>query len=441
MSPLHRPASLLERPDPVDLRAVHRIMSPKQIASIMECNARINIWHGAVSSGKTIASMMAFLFALVNAPENGLIYIIGRTIQTVERNIIDVFQQASGPFGPFSRWVHHNRGANTATIFGRTVHLVGANDVRAEGRIRGSTASLIYVDEATLIPEAFFMMCLSRLRVPGAKLLATTNPDGPLHWLRQNFLLRTNLNLRQWHFGLGDNPSLEADYLAGLEAEYTGLFYRRFILGEWCLAEGAVFDSFDPALHVVDELPPMLNWAGLGIDYGTVNPFAAELMGLGADGCLYIASEYYYSSKRSHIQLADDEYSERVLAWLDSVPVPGTDNLFGVRPQWTVIDPSAASFRRKLHQDGLPSVLADNAVLPGIRIMGGLLATQRLKIHSSCAGLISEMPGYSWDPKAAERGEDAPIKVADHGIDAVRYVCKTTEATWRYRLREPQLIR
>lgn len=424
----------------MNLDAVHAIMSRKQIASIMECTARINIWHGAVSSGKTIASMMAFLFAVVNAPENGLIFIVGRTIQTIERNVVDVLQQPAGPFGPFTRWVHHNRGANTAVIFGRTVHLIGANDVRAEGRIRGSTAALIYVDEATLIPESFWTMCLSRLRVPGAKLLATTNPDGPLHWLRQKFLLRTDLNMRQWPFRLSDNPSLTSEYIQSLEAEYTGLFYRRFILGDWCLAEGAVFDSFDPDVHVVDEIPPITQWIGMGVDYGTVNPFAAELIGLGADGCLYVTDEFYYDSKVSYRQLTDDEYSRSVLGWLDTVRVPHAPGVTGVRPPWTVIDPSAASFRLRLHQDGLASVLADNSVLPGIRIMSGLLATQRLKIHSACTGLIGEIPGYSWDPKAAEKGEDAPIKVADHAIDAARYLLKTAEAVYRYKIREPQLI-
>jgi PBSX family phage terminase large subunit len=420
--------------------AALRVMSRKQIRSVFEATARINIWHGAVSSGKTIASLLAFLLAVVAAPRNGLILIVGRTIQTVERNVIDVLMQPAGPFGLISRWVAHSRGSGTAVIFGRVVHLIGAHDVRAEGRIRGVTAALIYIDEVTLIPEGFFVMCLSRLRVPGARLLGTTNPDGPLHWLRVKFLLRAaELNLRQWVFDLEDNPSLTADYKQALRAEYVGLFYRRFILGQWCLAEGAIFDSFDPDMHVVDRLPAIERWIGLGVDYGTTNPFAAELLGLGSDGVLYAAAEWYYDSKTTYRQLSDDEYCARVLGWLDTIPIPGGGGLLGVRPQWTVVDPSAASFRVRLHQDGLPSVMADNRVLPGIRLMAGLLATQRLKIHASCRGLIAELPGYSWDPKAAEKGDDAPIKANDHAIDALRYLLLTTEGSWRFRLREPIL--
>jgi PBSX family phage terminase large subunit len=422
----------------VNCDAVMRVMSRKQIRSIVECTARVNILHGAVSSGKTIASLMAFLFAVVRAPKNGVVLCAGRTLQTLERNLIEVLQQPDGPFGPISRFVHHTRGSNTATIFGRTVHLVGASDVRAEARIRGVTAALIYIDEVTLIPEGFFMMCLSRLRVPDAKLIATTNPDGPLHWLRVKFLLRAaELDLRQWTFNLEDNPSLTEAYKDALKAEYVGLWYRRFILGQWCLAEGAIFDAFDPDVHVVQELPMIERWIGLGVDYGTTNPFAAELVGLGVDGVMYVAAEWYYNSKLTYRQLSDDEYSRKVIDWLAETPIPGGNGLAGVQPQWTVVDPSAASFRVKLHQDGLASVMADNRVLPGIRLVAGMLATQRLKIHKSCTGLIAELPGYSWDPKAAEKGEDAPVKADDHAIDALRYVLHTTEGSWRFRLREP----
>jgi PBSX family phage terminase large subunit len=433
------PAAVM--PAVVDLPAVHAVMSPKQIASIVDCTARVNVLHGSVSSGKTVASLTAFLAAVANAPRNGLIFIIARTLQTAERNCLDVLQQPFGPFAPFSRFVHHTRGSNTASILGRTVHIVGAHDVRAEGRIRGATASLIYIDEATLIPESFFFMCLSRLRVRGARMILTTNPDAPNHWLRRKFLLREHeLNLRSWHFTLTDNPSLSAEYVSSLHAEYVGLFFRRYVEGIWCLAEGAVFDCFDPDIHVVDTLPPITHWIGTGVDYGTVNPFAAELIGLGDDGVLYVCSEYYYDSKVRYRQLTDDEYAQAMRTWLAGVPIPHSDGLTGVDPQWTIIDPSAASFRLRLHQDGTTSTMADNAVLPGIRLTAGLLATQRLKIHRSCTGLINEFPGYSWDPKAAEKGEDQPIKADDHALDALRYLLHTTQQTWRKRIREPQLI-
>lgn len=145
--------------------------------------------------------------------------------------------QDAALFGPLAKLVHYTPGADRAVILGRTVWLIGANDVRAQGNLQGLTACLAYVDEAALVPQGFWTMLLSRLSVPGARLIATTNPDGPAHWLRKDFLLRAGeLDLAHWHFTLDDNPSLDPTYVRSLKAEYVGLWHRRFILGEWCLA-------------------------------------------------------------------------------------------------------------------------------------------------------------------------------------------------------------
>ena len=413
----------------LDLGRITRILSPKQIRSIVEAGRtpQIALWSGAVSSGKTIASLLAFLIALTVAPDHGLIVIMGKTRETIERNLIDPLQSV-GLFGPIADHVHHTRGATTATILGRTVHLIGANDVRAEERIRGLTICLAYVDEATLLPRGFWMMLLSRLRVPGAKLLATTNPDGPGHWLRRDFLLRAaDVGMLHWEFVLADNPALDPAYVDRLKRQYVGLWHRRFIEGQWCLAEGAVYDMWDESRHVVDVIPTVERWIALGVDYGTTNAFAALLLGLARDPGtgtprLYLAREWRYDSKLSHRQLTDHEYSERLRGWLADQTV---------RPEWTVVDPSAASFVTQLHRDGLTPMLAANSVLDGIRQVSSLLATDQLRVHRSCKGWIDEVAGYSWDPDKALRGEDAPIKADDHSLDAGRYAVHTTEAAWR----------
>ncbi|MER7047741.1 PBSX family phage terminase large subunit [Streptomyces jumonjinensis] len=398
-------------------------LSRKQIRSIADATARINIWHGAIRSGKTIASLVAFLIAVAAAPSSGLIVIVGRSLQTIERNVLDPLQDAS-LFGPIAAHVVHTRGATTATILGRTVHLIGAADSRAEGRLRGLTACLAYVDEATLIPRGFWNQLLGRLSVPGARLMATTNPDNPGHWLRKDFLNRAGaLDLRSWQFTLDDNPALDPAYVAALRAEYVGLWHRRFILGHWVQSEGAIYEMFDTEKHVVTELPSMTRWLCDAIDYGTVNPFVSLLIGLGADGRLYVASEYRHDSRTARRQLTDAEYSAARRRWLATA---------GVRPEWTIVDPSASSFIEQLHRDQVSSVMpADNTVLDGIRTIASLFAADKLRIHRSCTGLIDELPGYSWDDEKAEKGEDAPIKLDDHSCDALRYGVRTTEALWR----------
>lgn len=411
------------------------LLSEAQERSIAHSNARVNIWDGSVRSGKTIASLLRWLTYVADPPLGGALVVSGKTFDTVARN---VFGPLSDPtlFGDAARHVSYTRGAGTATILGRKIEVITANDIKAEGRLRGLTAAGAYIDEATLLPESFWTQMLARLSVKGAKLFATTNPDGPAHWLRQNFLLRAHeLDLRRFRFTLDDNPALDPAYVTSLKAEYTGLWYRRFILGDWCLAEGAIFEMFDSKRHVVDILPPIQRWVALGIDYGTTNPFAGLMLGVGSDGCLYLAHEFWWSSKRQRQQLTDAEYSQRLRDWLAGLPIPGT-GLKGIRPQWVVVDPSAASFVQQLHRDKLTPTLGNNDVLDGIRTVSSLFAQDRLFVHRSCRNLLNELPGYSWDDKKAAKGEDAPVKVDDHAVDAARYALHTTEAIWRPHLRE-----
>ncbi|WP_411129903.1 PBSX family phage terminase large subunit [Streptomyces sp. x-19] len=397
-------------------------LSDKQLASIRGATARINIWHGSVRSGKTIASLVCFLLMVRRAPASGLIVIVGRSLQTIERNCLDVLQDAT-LFGDLAAEVRHTRGATTAVIMGRVVHLVGAADARAEGRLRGMTAALAYADEVTLLPAAFFRQLLARLSVPGAKLIGTTNPDSPRHWLRTDYLDRAGeLDLAQFHFQLADNPSLTEAYVAALAAEFTGLWRRRMILGEWVVAEGAIYDAYDEQQHVVDELPAMRRY-WVGIDYGTSNPFSALLLGAGDDNRLYVVSEWRHDSRAAHRQMTDAAYSRAVRDWLAEL---------GVVPEWTFIDPSATSYSTQLWEDGHPGVTrAVNEVIDGIRSVSVALDSGLLRIHRSCAGLLAELPNYVWSEEAAARGEDKPVKKDDHSVDALRYVIHSTAHEWR----------
>lgn len=420
-----------------ELLKLTQMMSPKQMVSILDAEARINVWHGAIRSGKTFASIVGFLMAVATAPNVGLIVIAGRTLDTIGRNIMEPLTD-DGVIGRLiSKHVKWTAGATTCVILGRTVHLIGANDRQAEGKIRGSTVCLAYIDEATLLPYDFFRQMLGRMSVKGARMFATTNPDNPAHWLRKEYIKRQGeLNLRHWQFGLIDNPSLDVDYVRDLKAEYTGLWYKRFILGNWVQSEGAVYEMWDEDHMVVDVLPVMTKWLAVGIDYGTTNPFAALTLGLGADKRLYLAREWRWDSKLKKRQLTDVEYSKQVRQFLAEHPVPGS-TLKGVRPDWWVLDPSAASFRVQLYEDGVTARLANNEVKSGINTFGSLLTTDRLKVHRSCQGFIDEIPGYSWDEKASGKGNDEPIKQDDHSLDGGRYAVFTTRPIWNGMLRPP----
>jgi PBSX family phage terminase large subunit len=425
-------------------------LSAKQRASIGEATARINLWEGSVRSGKTLSSIIAFLEALRSGPR-GPVAVIGKTRDTVARNVIDPMADLFGTLAPSA--VQYTRGAPTAVILGRLVHVMGANDARSEGRLRGLTLALAYVDEATLVSRPFWGQLLYRLSVPGARLFATTNPDSPAHWLKREYLDRAaELDMRSWHFTIDDNPALTPEFVAAIKAENVGLFRKRFVEGLWVAAEGAVYDMLDldtggahrASWSQVRRLLVGRWW--MGVDYGTSNPTHAVLLGLGSDERLYVSGEWRHDG-RAQRSLSDAEQAGRLRSWLDGgagIP-PVRDErtgeeraTTGVWPDRTGVDPSAASFRRQLRNDGWTGLVeADNSVLDGIRNVSSLLAARRLLFCADDHGrpaapeLERELLGYVWDEKAQDRGDDEPAKADDHGPDGLRYGVQVSRQVWR----------
>lgn len=420
-------------------------LSGKAARSVKLSTARFNVWEGAVRSSKTVASTFRWMQYVRNGPAGNLA-MIGKTERTLKRNVIDPIIDMVG-----AKRARYMAGAGEFYLFGRRIYTAGANDIKAVQKIQGLTLAGAYGDELATWPEELWDMLGTRLSIAGAQFFGTCNPAGPVHWLKRNWLDRASMwltregdmisgqgdavDLHRYSFTLDDNPFLPPDFVSSLKRQYVGLFYKRYILGEWVPAEGAIFDMFDEKRHRVTDLPLIKRWISLGVDHGTRNPFHAVLLGLGTDRRLHITREWRWDSARQRRQMSDAEYSRDLRHWLTTVPIPGTA-LQGVHPERTIVDPSATGFRVQLHQDGLPSMIADNSVLPGIRTLASLFALDLLDIHESCGELLTEIPAYCWDDKAATKdGTDKPIKLADHGIDGMRYGVHTTRSIWRSQLR------
>lgn len=394
-------------------------LTPKQKGSWRAlADNRMVICDGSVRSGKSVGADVAWIDFCRHAPPGNLL-MAGKTERTLKRNIVDPLIEILGSKrcryvgGSGELWMPGPRGP-------RRVYLVGANDERAEEKIRGLTLIGAYVDELSTVPESFFTMLLSRLSLDGARLLATTNPDSPMHWLNVKYLQRADeLSLARFQFRLPDNPHLPTSFVENLRREITGLWARRMIDGEWCVAEGAVYEMWDPARHVLapDRLPPVSRLLAVGIDYGTTAPTAGLLIGISAEprARLVVVDEWAPPS------LTDAGLSVDYRKWI------------GARqPERVIIDPSAASFHKQLWSDSVPGVvLAENAVIDGIRTVASLLAVDRLVVSSACTRLLTELPSYAWDPKQTAKGQDAPVKQNDHWCDALRYGVVTTQSRWR----------
>lgn len=413
-------------------------LSRKQRRSILRANHRINAWEGAIRSGKTIGSIIAWLLFVQEAPP-GPLAMIGKTRDTLSRNVLDVIADIHPGV------ITYTRGAPTCRILGRLVHVIGANDARSESRIRGLTLAGAYVDEITVVPEDFWTQLLGRMSVPGAKLFGTTNPDNPSHWFKKKFLDKEKLPLDDperpdivsFHFNLDDNPGLEAEYVRGLKAEFTGLFYKRFIEGRWVAAEGAIYDLLDEDVHCAPAPPPeqwVRGW--VAADYGTSNPTHAILLVLTRPVIvgdrivqperLHAVAEWRHDG-RAKGQLSDAQISARLLEWAAPLMnhLPDTPR--------TVLDPSAASLRVQMRGDGWAALRsADNRVDVGIRSVASLFSGGRLVVDSTaCPHLWDELCGYVWDDEKLKRGVEEPDKTDDHGPDALRYGVMDARSVWR----------
>ena len=383
------------------------LFSKKQIDSINESDARINVWEGAVRSGKTYASLWRFLFELANGPE-GDYAIVTRTLDSYKRNID---QQLKLNIGSDVRYFS---GKREVVLWGKTVHIISANDERAESKIRGCTLAGAYVDEATIIPESIFKMLLSRCTMGGARIFITTNPDSPYHWFKRDFLTN-NPDVKSWKFLLEDNPKITQADKDFLTRQYKGLWHQRFIQGLWVQAEGAIYDFFDPAIHCIDFAPPNAEYYIVGVDYGTTNPTAFSLIGVNRNiyPNFWVESVYYYDSKVKQRQKTDTEYAEDLKRFISGRVVKAI-----------YIDPSAASFKLECARHDIPNLYeAENEVLDGIRQVAKFLNNGTLKICRCCDALIKEFQSYVWDPKSQQTGIDRPLKQSDHCLDSVRYAC------------------
>lgn len=307
--------------------------------------------------------------------------------------------------------VKYLEGKGLLEIWDRKIHVIGAHDTRAEGKMRGATFVGAYVDEASLIPESAWIVLVQRCAMGGARVFATTNPDSPAHWLKADFI-DSNADVKSFHFNMFDNPVLteaERDYLT---RQHKGLWYKRFVLGEWVLAEGAVYDFFDESVHVIKHQPANAKFYLVGVDIGFSNPTGFVMVGYNDEvsPSLWVEKEYYYKNKAS--PKGDSDYARDLEMFCDR------HNIKAI-----YIDPAALSFKIEARRlgIGIPIKDAKNDVLSGIRSVSSFMANGDLKIMSCCKNLIAEIGSYCWDPRKTDVGLDIPIKKHDHLLDALRY--------------------
>ena len=379
-----------------------------------------SVWHekeaivcdGAVRSGKTLAMGLGFFLWAMTCFDGKRFGVCGKTISSLRRNVLSEILPRLEALG--AKW-KEKRTENLVTVtFGghrNQFYIFGGRDESSASLIQGITFAGVLMDEVALMPRSFVEQACARCSVTGSRLWFNCNPAGPGHWFYKTWILEAEQrNCLRLHFTMEDNPSLSEGIRQRYQKLYTGVFYRRFILGQWAQAEGRVYDFFEP--DMVQPVPegPMEQWY-VSCDYGTVNPTSMGLWGR-KGGIWYRTKEFYFSSREKMRQMTDEEYGEALRKLV------GTRKLTAV-----IVDPSAASFIEVLRRKGFSVIKAENDVLSGIRLTSDALKEGRVVICEGCNDCIREMDEYVWD--LGSEAKDRVKKEHDHAMDDMRYFVST----------------
>ncbi|MGG0666749.1 PBSX family phage terminase large subunit [Viridibacillus arvi] len=374
------------------------------------------ICDGSVRAGKTVVMSLSYVMWGMETFEDENLGMAGKTIGSFRRNVFKPLKRMLQSRG---YKVKEYRSENMFTVTRNGVvnyfYIFGGKDEASQDLIQGITLAGMFFDEVALMPQSFVNQATARCSVDGAKFWFNCNPAGPYHWFKLEYLDQLeSKQMLHLHFTMDDNLSLSQRIKERYKRMYTGVFYKRFILGLWVLAEGVIYDMFEKEKHVTKTEARVYEQHYVAIDYGTQNPTTFGLWGL-HEGIWYKVKEYHYDGRKNAKQKTDQEYLEDFEKFIE-----GANNFKG-----TIVDPSAASFITLLKKNGHRVLKAKNDVLDGIRNMATALIKGTIMYNDCCKETFREFSSYIWDEKAADRGEDKPVKQNDHQLDADRYFVNT----------------
>lgn len=400
------------------MRAKLKPLSPKAKASIM-ADGWMTVWEGSVRSGKTVASLIAFMKYVLSSKETEFI-MSGNTFASLVHNTIDCPFGLLNLFDPLITMRRDSAGSHCLFVLDKKIYLFGAHDESDYKRIKGLTVGGWYADEVATHPESFIVEAMSRtVASTDRRMFWTLNPCVPSHYIYKTFTdtWEGKKGYRRYHFTLDDNLALSAERKAELASQFVGRFRLMNILGLRVAAEGVIYDGFTSDNLYEDTGDTFWNYPKyVACDYGTTNPCVFLDCMMSDQGRVFVKREFRWDSRKEMKQKTDDQYVEDMKRF---VGPPDTCE------HTLVVDPSAASFIVALRVAGYIVIAAKNDVLDGIKRVSSLIAKKRLFINRECKGLVAEMERYIWDEKASARGEEKPLKTDDHGPDALRYFCMT----------------
>jgi PBSX family phage terminase large subunit len=387
------------------------------------------ICDGAVRSGKTVSEALSFVLWSMSTFDGKNFALCGKTVGGLRRNVIGPLKQMLKSTGYVIEDARNEGCLCIGAIDKETkkkvtnyYYIFGGKDESSQDLIQGITLAGVFFDEVALMPQSFVNQATARCSVEGAKFWFSCNPNSPFHWFKKEWINKvTEKKVLYLHFTMDDNPSLSEEVKNRYKALYTGVFYKRYILGLWVAADGIVYPMFDPDIHAIEL---RRNWTRIFVagDFGIQNATTFGIFGYYAPERRYHQIASYYHSGRDEGQKTTKEYADDLKKFL-------ADNL--VMPEYVVLDPSAAPMIVELRKDpyfarhGIDILPAKNRVDLGIQVVSFLLNERKFTLDSSCIKDIEEFTTYAWDSDKLDKGVEEVIKIDDHAMDKIRYAIMT----------------
>lgn len=381
------------------------------------------IADGAIRSGKSVAMSLGFVIWAMSEFEACNFAMCGKTIGSFRRNVLFWLKLMLRSRG-YS--VSEQRTENLVIVRRGSVenyfYVFGGKDERSQDLIQGITLAGVFFDEVALMPESFVNQATGRCSVDGSKFWFNCNPGSPAHWFKTGWIdKRADKRLLYLHFTMDDNLSLSEAVKERYRSTYTGVFFKRYILGEWKSADGVIYRQFadDPERFILDEVPADIIVGTMGLDFGGNGSAHA--------GCLVGITRGYRS-----IVILDEYYRKEVI---DPGTLTGDVCGFVQRSQAQVRAASIwcdsaettliKGIRTEVFARHIP-VEVRNArkgeIIDRIRLCDMLMSQGRFFILRRCRHTIAALSEAVWDGKSPTRDrrlDDGSTNI--DSLDALEY--------------------
>lgn len=435
-----------------------RPFTPKQLQALTWWNTEHSpyadwdaiIADGSIRSGKTVSLSLSYVLWAMSQFEGKNFGIAGKTIHACRRNVIAPLKQMLLSRGYEIVDVRNENMliiAKTEMVDGEQVEIVnyfyifGGKDESSQDLIQGVTLAGLFCDEVALMPESFVSQATGRCSEPGSKFWFSCNPNNPNHWFKKDWIDKSvGKRFLYLHFTMDDNPSLDPKVKERYEHLYTGVFYKRFILGLWVTADGLVYPMFNEEKNV-KKYHGSFDRVFVAGDFGIYNATTFGVYGYNRYQKRYhLIESYYHSGREAEKKVMDYEATDGNFgssSILQKTTKEYADDLIamirngGYQIEHIILDPSASAMIVELQKHpyvvrkGIDVIPAMNDVMLGISFHSQLLSEERFTLDPSNTHDIDEYNTYSWDAKKSDQGKDEVSKEHDHCMDRNRYACLT----------------